>query len=54
MTSCIYSERCLLIKVLLFLQGHESQHNMSYWGGQQYIGIGPGLNIIFLPICGES
>ena len=35
-----------LIKILLcliFEQGAESQHNYSYWRGEQYIGIGPGI-----------
>lgn len=24
------------------MQGHESKHNLSYWQGRDYIGIGPG------------
>jgi len=25
-------------------KGHQSQHNLSYWRGQQYLGIGPGAH----------
>ncbi|KAK3090540.1 hypothetical protein FSP39_012560 [Pinctada imbricata] len=30
-------------------KGHESQHNLGYWSGMQYIGIGPGAHGRFIP-----
>jgi len=27
-----------------FFKGHESEHNLCYWQGQDYIGIGPGIH----------
>lgn len=36
------------IVIVLFccvdLQGAESRHNLSYWNGTQYIGVGPGAH----------